>query len=175
MDVRLAVRADLEACLQIGGHCTSDHVWQLTQQEYQGQITLMLNEVRLPRAMQVPYPRTPEDIIEVWRSTDLLLVADAGGRICGFVDARTENWHSTAHIANLIVADGYRRQGIGTKLLGAVVQWARSRRLQYVMGEAQAQNWPAICFFQKLGFEFAGFNDHYYRNQVALFFARHVS
>lgn len=175
VEIRHALRADLETCLQMDGSCVSDHVWQISRRESQGQIVLTVSEVRLPRPVTVPYPRTPEDIIEIWRSVDALLVAEAGGQLCGYLDLRAEGWHSTARITNFVVSNGYRQQGVGTRLLGAALQWARTRRLQYLMAEAPAQSWPAISFYRKLGLEFCGFHDRYYSTQVALFFIRRIS
>jgi RimJ/RimL family protein N-acetyltransferase len=37
----------------------------------------------------------------------------------------------------------------------------------------QSKNHPAIQLAHKLGFEFCGYNDHYFSNQdIALFFSR---
>jgi ribosomal protein S18 acetylase RimI-like enzyme len=39
------------------------------------------------------------------------------------------------------------------------------------MAEATTKIYPALSFYQKLGFRFCGFSDHYYVNQdIALFF-----
>ena len=67
----------------------------------------------------------------------------------------------------------YRRQGIGTALMRHARQWAREQGLQMLLAEATTKNYPALCFYQKLGFQFCGFNDHYYTNQdIALFFVQ---
>ena len=58
-------------------------------------------------------------------------------------------------------------------LLRHARQWAREQGLDMVMAEATTKNYPALCFYQKLGFQFCGFNDHYYPNQdIALFFVQ---
>ena len=118
------------------------------------------------------YPHTPSDIIQIWKSIDALLVAEVYGTLCGFIDVRAEPWHSTAWVSNLIVAQPFRRRGIGTDLVRAVSEWAIEHHLETIMVETQAQNWPTVRFYQKLGFSFAGFSDHYYANQIAIFFAK---
>jgi ribosomal protein S18 acetylase RimI-like enzyme len=51
-------------------------------------------------------------------------------------------------------------------------QWARKQGALTILAETTTKNYPALCFYQKLGFQFCGFNDHYYANQdIALFFA----
>jgi ribosomal protein S18 acetylase RimI-like enzyme len=50
-------------------------------------------------------------------------------------------------------------------------KWARKRGLRSIQAEATTKNYPALCFYQKLGFQFCGYNDSYYANQdIALFF-----
>jgi len=73
------------------------------------------------------------------------------------------------------VAKEYRRQGIGTALMKAALRWAEERNLRTIMLETQTKNYPAICFYQRHGFVFCGFNDHYYATQdIALFFAHNL-
>jgi len=82
-------------------------------------------------------------------------------------------WHATGWLNNLVVGKRYRRQGIGGALLKAAIEWAREQGLRQLMLETQTKNYPAICFYQRHGFVFCGFNDHYYTNQdIALFFAQ---
>jgi ribosomal protein S18 acetylase RimI-like enzyme len=170
--IRPATNEDLEICLQMNGDCVTDHVWQLAQKDRPDQIVAILTDVRLPRETVAEYPRKPSDIIEMWESVDVVMVAEMFGTVCGFVDIRAEPWHDTAWISNLIVAQPHRRRGIGTELIHAANEWAAQRHLRTVMVETQSQNWPTTRFYQKLGFSFAGFTDHYYVNQIALFFAR---
>ena len=41
--------------------------------------------------------------------------------------------------------------------------------------EMQPKNYPAIQFAYKLGFEFSGYNDQYYRDQeIAIFFSSFI-
>ena len=172
--IRFATNDDLEACLQLSGACVSSHIWQLTQREQEEQIGISLNEIRLPRPMRVNYPRSPEEIIELWKSMSALLVAEERGTICGFLDLHAEPWHDIASIKNLVVGEPFRRRGIGSALVSASNQWARAQRLGALMTEAQSQNWPAITFYRKHGFTFCGFNDRYYPNQLAVFFTQRV-
>jgi len=133
-----------------------------------------LSSVRLPRTMDVNYPRSSRDILETWKKTDALIVAEGRGEICGFIDIQAEPWNDIAWVKNLIVASSHRRQGVGSALLASADHWTRNRGLQALMVEAQSQNWPAIRFYRKNGFAFCGFNDRYYANRIALFFTRRV-
>jgi hypothetical protein len=56
-------------------------------------------------------------------------------------------------------------------LLAAAAHWARTNNLGRIILATQSKNYPAICFAQKHGLAFCGYNDRYYPNQdVALFF-----
>jgi ribosomal protein S18 acetylase RimI-like enzyme len=77
-------------------------------------------------------------------------------------------------MTDLVVAGRLRRQGIGSALVLAAQDWvanhSKSRRLVFAM---QPKNFPAINLSQKLGFDFCGYNDHYYPNQdIAIFFEK---
>jgi ribosomal protein S18 acetylase RimI-like enzyme len=66
-----------------------------------------------------------------------------------------------------------RRQGVASALLGAAQDWASARSHRRLILEMQSKNVPGIRLAQKFGYEFCGYNDHYYLNQdVALFFAK---
>jgi ribosomal protein S18 acetylase RimI-like enzyme len=55
----------------------------------------------------------------------------------------------------------------------AAQDWASARGDKRLIVEMQSKNDPAIRLVQKHGYEFCGYNDHYYMTQdVALFFAR---
>jgi ribosomal-protein-alanine N-acetyltransferase len=77
------------------------------------------------------------------------------------------------YINDLAVNVAHRRQGVGSTLLQAAQDWASGRSHRRVILEMQSKNLPVIRLAQKFGYEFCGYNDHYYLNQdVALFFGK---
>ncbi len=177
MEIRVADLTDLNACAQLDGSFSTEHVWQMQEGDSSGVtagvIAVAFRAIRLPRAVRVPYPRSMDHLVDHWQADGCFLVAAEGEEVLGFVDARPVAWNSTAHIANLIVERGSRRRGIGTLLLQSAADWARSRGLRRLLLEAQTKNVPAIEFYQINGARFCGFNDHYYPNRdVAVFFIR---
>lgn len=173
MDVRPADLADLNFCLLLDHSVFTEHVWQMQVQEAQAQLAVTFQSVRLPRRMQVEYPRNVDHLIEHWQLGETILVAEEEGQVKGYVDTVTEPWHEAAWVANLCVDRAARQQGVGTALLRAARQWARGEGLRFLHAEASTKNYPALSLYRKLGFEFCGFNDHYYPNQdIALFFVQ---
>ncbi len=173
MIVRPADLTDLKACLDIDHSYVTSHVWQMEESEGVGEVTVIFRTARLPRSMRVRYPKDYDNLVESWRRGECLLVAEEAGEVRGYLDMCAQSWHLTGWVDHLAVAKDHRRQGIGTALLKKAAQWSRQRGLRRLMLEIQTKNYPAICFCQKNGFAFCGYNDRYYTNQdIALFFAR---
>ncbi len=175
MIVRPVELTDLNACLALEHSYVTNYVWQMEESEGAGKVTVVFRTARLPRSMRVKYPKDYDDLLASWRRGECFLVAEEDGEVHGYLDMSVQSWHLTGWVDNLAVATAHRRQGIGTALLRKAAEWARQRGLSRLMLEIQTKNYPAICFCQKNGFAFCGFNDRYYTNQdIALFFARSI-
>ena len=175
MIVRPADLTDLKACLELDHSYVTNHVWQMEESEGDGEVAVIFRTTRLPRSMRVKYPKDYDNLLQSWRRGECFLVAEVDGEVCGYLDMSVQSWHLTGWVDNLAVARDHRRQGIGTALFKRATEWARQHGLKRLMVEIQTKNYPAICFCQKNGLVFCGFNDRYYTNQdIALFFARSI-
>jgi GNAT superfamily N-acetyltransferase len=136
-------------------------------------IEVQFDTVRLPRPMKVAYPRHRDELLPNWRQGECFLVAaDSSGQSIALLDMATEAWLGVGWIRNLIVHRDHRRQGVATDLLRGARHWALDNELGKLMLEIQTKNYPAICFAQKHGFAFCGYNDRYYSNgDIAVFFS----
>ena len=173
MIVRPANLADLNACLLMDHTGVTDHVWQMKVEEAELQVGVTFQTIRLPRRMGAVYPHNLEQLVEHWQRGEGFLVAEVDNEVRGYIDLLARPWRRAGWVANLAVERGYRKRGIGTALMRQARQWAREQGLQTILAEATTKNYPALCFYQKLGFQFCGFNDHYYTNQdIALFFVQ---
>lgn len=173
MIVRPASLADLNACLMLDHAGVTDHVWQMRAEESESEVRVAFQTVRLPRRMRAEYPRHLDQLVEDWQRGEGFLVAEADNEVRGYVDLLAQPWQQMGRVVNMAVDRGYRRQGVGTALMRHARQWAREKGLHVILAEATTKNYPALCFYQKLGFQFCGFNDHYYTNQdIALFFVQ---
>ena len=174
MIIRVATLADLNFCLALDRASVTDHVWQMKVDEGESEVGVTFHVVRLPRMMRAEYPRGTDQLIEDWeRQAGGFLVAEVDDEVRGYVDVLPQPWQGIGWVANLAVEQAYRRRGIATALMRNAGQWAREQGLQGMVVEATTKNYPAICLYQKLGFKFCGFNDHYYTNQdIALFFVQ---
>ena len=175
-DARPAVAADIPRLTGIDHSCKSDYVWQLDLRRGAEQVTVDFREVRLPRTVDVLYPRDPASLSDLLNRRDLMLTAVYASVPVGYACVREDRPAAAAWITDLVVAQEHRRKGAGSVLLTAVQTWAMERGVRRLIVEMQSKNHPCIRFAQKFGFEFCGYNDQYYATRdVTLFFAKTIS
>jgi len=85
----------------------------------------------------------------------------AGDGIEGFVIARcaVDEWE----IENVVVAEGKRRSGLGSRLVRELLQLARTRGATSVLLEVRESNVGARRLYEKNGFSQTGRRRNYYR------------
>jgi len=170
--IRLAELADIHQCVTIDASFVTDHVWQMDGGESDWEVSTAFRKVRLPRPMNVRYPRELDGLFDDWRLEECFLVAASGESVIAYLDMTVQKWSLAGWINHIVVHPEVRRKGIGTALLRAAGIWARENGLRNIIVETQTKNHPAVSFYQKNAYRFCGFNDQYYTNQdIALFFA----
>lgn len=174
--VRSGQESDFARCLALDASYETDYVWQVDNRVQSKQIEVAFHTVRLPRAMAVPYPRTHKQLTTAWQSCDTMFVTeDATGALVGYIVLAKRAAQAAAWVSDLVVARKLRRQGTGSALLAEAAKWARAESLSCLIAEAQTKNYPALCFYQKQGLSFCGFQDRYYPNQdIAVFLSKSV-
>lgn len=173
--IRDAIDEDVEVCLAMDHAYTTEHVWQMEMNDDNERVSMTFRTVRLPRPMRVVYPRNPNLLRAAWQRRDCFMVALIDEQVRGYLNMRVDVAHGNARVMDLAVEPDWRRQGIGGALLKAARLWAREQNLSRLIVETQTKNYPGICFCQKYGLAFCGFNDQYYPNQdIALFFGQRV-
>ena len=90
----------------------------------------------------------------------VFLAAVEEGKILGYVGMMQVL--DEGYISNVAVAPEARRQGIGDKLIAALLERARSAALSFVTLEVRAGNAPAIALYEKHGFRPVGLRRGYY-------------
>ena len=174
-EIRPAIVSDVTRLISIDHSSTSDYVWQLELRREAGQATADFHEVRLPRSIEVKYPRDPSSLVDEWTRWDLVLVALDDASPIGYLSATEDRAAEVAWVTNIVVAANWRRKGAASALLMATQAWALERGVRRLILEVQSKNHAGIRLAQKFGYEFCGYNDQYYPTQdVALFFARAI-
>ncbi len=171
--LRPTIASDVPRLMALDHDTSSDYVWQLELRRETGQIVATFREVRLPRPIPLVYPHDKFALADEWKRKSMMFTAISGPDIIGYVAIVERSAASVAWVTDLVVGAPARRQGVASALLSSTQEWAVKRGLHSVMIEMQSKNLPAIRMAQKHGYEFCGYNDHYYLSQdVALFFMR---
>ncbi|OQY91105.1 MAG: hypothetical protein B6D38_00465 [Anaerolineae bacterium UTCFX1] len=174
-DIRLAVATDIPRLTALDHASQSDYVWQLNLIHNGGQIDASFREVRLPRAIDVAYPRDPASLADDWTRRDLNLILLEAGAPIGYLSAKEDRVSATAWVTDLVVGVPSRRRGGASELLAAAQGWAIERGVRRLILEMQSKNQNGIRLARKFGYDFCGYNDRYYATQdVALFFAKTI-
>ncbi|HTP01771.1 MAG TPA: GNAT family N-acetyltransferase [Anaerolineales bacterium] len=174
IQIRTAVATDVPHLMGIDHSSSSEYVWQLELRRQSGEIVASFRDVRLPRPIALTYPHDPFALGDEWMHMAALLVALDGKDAVGYMGL-TERPSSGVWVTDMVVTPAWRRQGVATALLESARAWTEQQEYRRMFLEMQSKNQPAIRLAQKHGFEFCGYNDHYYATQdVALFFVRAV-
>lgn len=92
------------------------------------------------------------------------LVAEADGRIAGFLLAESEGHR--AHLITIDVLEAYRRRGIGSRLLRAIEERLAERGVRRVMLETATDNQAAVAFWQRHGYRTVEVLKRYYLDRL---------
>ncbi len=173
-EIRNTVSTDLARLAALDHTIDTDYVWQLDLHRETGQVEVSLREVRLPRSVRIEHPRPARELPDTWHLRPMLS-AMAGMEAIAYIRFSDVIVPHAVWITDVVVSKPFRRQGLARKLIGSAEAWGLQRGLHRAIIESQSKNAPAIRMVQKLGFEFCGYNDHYYATRdIALFYARSI-
>ena len=125
----------------------------------------VFREIRLAALREAPYAFGSTFEAEAgaaeerWRRavTDRArFVAEVDGRVVGTVGAGAGELAGSAALTALWVEPGFRGQGVGAALVGAVIEWARAQRYERVVLWVTEANPTAERLYERLGFTRTG-------------------
>jgi ribosomal-protein-alanine N-acetyltransferase len=95
-------------------------------------------------------------------ATGVVLAAEQGGGLCGFVCAKAlaGEWE----IENVVVATESLRQGIADRLMQALIEQAEKLAASRILLEVRESNLPARRLYEKHGFREVGRRRRYYNH-----------
>ena len=97
---------------------------------------------------------------EITAKHSICLVAIADDVVTGHVSMR--HIINEGHINNIAVAQQYRRQGIASLILDALITEAIAREMIGITLEVRINNHAAISLYEKHGFVVEGYRKNYY-------------
>jgi ribosomal protein S18 acetylase RimI-like enzyme len=172
IEIRPTEPDDIAVLQQIDHSYQTARVWQMERQVIQDQVKVRFNQIKLPRTLQVDYPRQPRWTVG-HQNGKVTLAALNQGNVVGYIRLQAHITPDSAWITDMVVRDDLRRQGIGSGMVLAGHDWAVHQGLRRMVIEMQSKNYPAVEMAIKLGYEFNGYHDSYYANHdIALFYGR---
>jgi [ribosomal protein S18]-alanine N-acetyltransferase len=146
--IRLATAADISSIVHLERSCASAAHW--TEQQYR-QLLESEDAKRLVLVADAPFHSAPDENAP-GSSFDIL----------GFLVARhlTPEWE----LENLVVASTARRQGLGRRLMQALLAMARETNSHSVFLEVRESNAAARSLYEKTGFAQTGRRKAYYKD-----------
>jgi len=93
-----------------------------------------------------------------------VFVARVGNDEVGWIELGYDRWNNRMRVWEFLVAEGFRKRGIGTLLMNQAVRIARERGARMLVLETQTNNSAAIDFYLKFRFELIGFDKAAYSN-----------
>ena len=112
------------------------------------------------KGMAVPSVDEERDFVRRFRKPQdgVCLVAVDGETVVGVLDFHREKRAQVAHGGEfgMSVDREYRRQGVGTALLRALIAWARAEAVTRLQLQVFENNRPAIGLYESMGFQTEG-------------------
>ena len=94
-----------------------------------------------------------------------VFAAELEGKQVAWIELGFQKWNNRMRIWELLVKEGFRREGIGTLLMDHAVKLSKKRKTRMLVVETQSCNVPAVNFYLKNGFELIGFDVAAYSNE----------
>lgn len=85
------------------------------------------------------------------RRNHAIFVAECGSQVVGFVACELSL--ESLHLPNIVVAEEFRRRGVGTSLFDALTSLLRDDGVASIYASAQETNDAGMSFLLKLGFQ----------------------
>jgi len=153
--------ADLPADLS-GGKYLTDSYYEISVNRKQGSWQIELFLVPLDKPLEKKYEgRLFEEQIEEPR----VFAAILGRKQVGWIELGFQKWNNRMRVWELLVEEGFRRNGIGTALMNRAIEVARQKRARMLVLETQSCDVAAIKFYLKQGFDLVGFDMAAYSNE----------
>lgn len=120
-----------------------------------------LNSVASLEAQCFSQPWSEKALLEAYRHGTLFLTAKRGKELLGYIGMNIVL--DEGYITDIAVSPEYRRKGVATALLKALLASAEKKKLSFVSLEVRHSNRIAIELYSKLGFICEGERRDFYR------------
>ena len=166
------LREDRAALIALDRSFTADRVYRIARTAH----SFTLEESVAQPALRKDFPLA-NDLGDA-RTWEQGVVAERDGTLIGFAAWTHRRWNRRTELWHLYVAPQARQHGIGRALVEAVTAAARTAGMRGIWLETSTVAYPAIRFYQRVGFELCGLDVSLYdpasvsAGETALYFYR---
>jgi len=96
------------------------------------------------------------EVSDMWQSPGIALVVTSADTVIGYAIAIWHHRANALHLVRIAVLPAWRRQGVASQLLAAVIDYAHSNDAHTVTLNTQHTNTAAISLYQQYGFQATG-------------------
>jgi [ribosomal protein S18]-alanine N-acetyltransferase len=94
-----------------------------------------------------------EELLKDWvAGDDVMLVVEADGQVVGFMLTQVHKATKAGYLSDVAIHPDWRGQGIGSRLIEAVLARLKERGIQYVYGLTKVENEKIHGLLKKFGF-----------------------
>lgn len=181
VEIRLLTQLDGAALKKVITGYAAHSRYTVTRNESEEQITIQLQLTTLTTPYIKRYDDPDEEQLRLYHNAlghGLSFGAFESDEMVGVALAEPHVWNRSLWVWEFHVAENYRGQGIGRKLMDKLIEKGTSAGLRTLVCETQNANVPAINFYRKMGFVLDGIDLSYYSNEdwpdgeVAVFMKR---
>jgi streptothricin acetyltransferase len=184
IEIRPLVQPDDALVARLITGYTSALAFRVSRTERPDFACLQLDLVQLEHPVTRSYPQPDAATLRCYRDAILQghsLTAYDRDRCIGLALAGVQAWNSSLILHEFHIDPDYQRQGIGCRLMDALIARATdSRQVRCIVAETQSTNVPAIQFYRRMGFVLDGIDLSYYTNEdvargeVAVFMRKYL-
>ncbi len=173
-------RLDTARFAEIADGYRSQHRYAVRKEETDARTAFTVELEELPQPFVKRWPHEAEELEQYQqaiRDHQLSLGAYAGDLLVGLVIAEPRPWNRSLWVYEFHVHADYRGQGLGRRLMEALIRRAEGAGIHLIVCETQNTNVPAVRFYRRMGFVLEGLDLALYPSEieeVALFMKRRV-
>jgi ribosomal protein S18 acetylase RimI-like enzyme len=182
IEIRYLEALTLDDLHRVASGYVSDHEYDVIHQESEGLISFELRLVPLnqPYVKKYSFDDDTMAAYEPLLGNDFSFGVFDEDQLVGLAISEQHHWNNSLMVLEFHLAEGYRGQGLGRRLMHRVYRTAKRAGIRIIVCETQNKNAPAIAAYYKLGFHLESIDISYYKNsngpdgEIAVFMKRRI-
>lgn len=164
-----------EHMLAMDHQVASRYAFKLEVRNEENSSHFTFQRIRLPREVNLVYPRSTEEMVAHWKAADMVFVGTIEDHVLAYMVVDIKSLPKTVRVCDLVVINDVRRNGIASAMLAVCETWAQSNKYNRVLIDVPLRNDPMVRLAQKMAYSMSGFMDQYYPNlDPAVFFEKRI-